>query len=378
LGGAYERIRELCMPSTDDSYWRAYDGLQNAKHIILRKYLGAWFPILASWNGKVLYIDCHAGRGRHKTGHPGSPLIALQLLLRHRAKDAILKGCEVFFVFFENNRENYDDLCREVETLGELPEGVDVHAYCKDYEATLRRICEETRSRGRKLAPSFAFVDPYGFTLSMGTLNTLLSFPASELLVNFMFRHVDMAIRNVSQEENMDRLFGTEEWRGLRGMDAYDERVNAIIALFSGQLKAEFVTHMLMRGSNKALKYVLFHASNHPEGRKKMKDAMWATAPAGDFTAYERDRPGQLVLLQPEPDLAPLRADLWETFAGQTVDMLRLYEWLLRTLYLEKHLHAVLRDYRNAGVLSCSGYTGRFAFRKNPTINFPAERPPEA
>jgi len=352
------------MPSTDENYWRSYGGLQNAKHIILRKYLGAWFPILASWNGKVLYIDCHAGRGRHKTRHPGSPLIALQLLLRHRAKDAILKGCEVFFVFFENNRENYDDLCREVEALGELPDGIDVHAYCEDYETTLRRICDETRSRGRKLAPSFAFVDPYGFTLSMETLNTLLSFPASELLVNFMFRHVDMAIRNVSQEENMDRLFGTEEWRALQGIDAYDERVNAIIA-----------TDMLMRGSNKALKYVLFHASNHPQGRKKMKDAMWATAPAGDFTAYERDRPEQLVLLQPEPDLGPLRADLWETFAGQTVDMRRLYEWLLRTLYLDKH---VLRDYRNAGVLSCSGYTGRFAFSKNPTISFPAERPPEA
>jgi hypothetical protein len=28
-----------------------------AKHAILRKYLGAWLPIMTKWNGRVLHID---------------------------------------------------------------------------------------------------------------------------------------------------------------------------------------------------------------------------------------------------------------------------------------------------------------------------------
>jgi three-Cys-motif partner protein len=37
-----------------------------AKHEILSRYLDAWFPILASWNTKVLYIDGFAGPGTYK------------------------------------------------------------------------------------------------------------------------------------------------------------------------------------------------------------------------------------------------------------------------------------------------------------------------
>jgi three-Cys-motif partner protein len=71
------------MRDTDKEYWESYNDLQRTKHSILRKYLGAWFPILTSWSGRVLYIDCHAGRGRHKTGEEGSPIIALNCLLNH-------------------------------------------------------------------------------------------------------------------------------------------------------------------------------------------------------------------------------------------------------------------------------------------------------
>ena len=65
------------MNSTDESYWSDYTGLQHAKHQLLSKYLGGWFPILASANGRVIYIDCYAGRGRHASGHEGSPILAL-------------------------------------------------------------------------------------------------------------------------------------------------------------------------------------------------------------------------------------------------------------------------------------------------------------
>ena len=93
--------------TTDERYWANYDGLQLAKHAILQRYLGGWFPKLTSANNRVLYIDCHAGRGRHTTGQEGSPIIALKGLLKHRSIDKILKRADVNFIFFERNDKNY-------------------------------------------------------------------------------------------------------------------------------------------------------------------------------------------------------------------------------------------------------------------------------
>src|ERR1700678_3953596 len=66
-----------------------------AKHIILRKYLDAWFPILAAYNSRVVYVDGFSGPGRYTGGEPGSPVIALESALTHRAN---LRG-ELVFLF---------------------------------------------------------------------------------------------------------------------------------------------------------------------------------------------------------------------------------------------------------------------------------------
>src|SRR3972149_693407 len=129
--------REDVMSSVDEKYWAEYDGLQNAKHQLLRKYLGGWFPILASSQGRVLYIDCHAGRGRHRTGHEGSPILALRTLVGHRLRDKILAGAEVNFMFIEENQNNFEILQKEIQALGQLPTGVKVLPFQEDYEAWL-------------------------------------------------------------------------------------------------------------------------------------------------------------------------------------------------------------------------------------------------
>ena len=80
-------------------YWKEYNNLQRIKHEIIRTYLGGWFPKLARWSGKILYVDTHAGRGKHVTGHWGSPLVALRTLLEHSNRDLILRHSEVKFIF---------------------------------------------------------------------------------------------------------------------------------------------------------------------------------------------------------------------------------------------------------------------------------------
>lgn len=358
------------MRSTDVRYWAEYDGLQHAKHQLLKGYLKGWFPILSSSYGRVLYIDCHAGRGRHATGHKGSPILALELLLQHKLRDRILASTEVHFFFFEIDQYNYDCLCSEIEKLGELPANIHVHTHQEDYERSLRSAIQELRAESRRMAPSFAFIDPYGFSISMDLLNQLLAFPACELLISFMYRYVDMALHRTSQSDNMDTLFATSKWRELVAIEHPRERANETIALFSSQLAAEYVTHMNLIGENNALKYVLIHATNHAKGRELMKEAMWAVMPEGTFTAHERRSPNQLVLIVPEPDLYPLEEALISTFAGEEIRMDELYTWLTEQVYLKKHLHQVLRNLHNQGRVTFYDCEGRFAFSRNPVVRF--------
>src|ERR1700693_6137138 len=44
-----------------------------AKHRILKSYLDAWLPIMARYNGRILFIDGFAGPGRYSGGERGSP-----------------------------------------------------------------------------------------------------------------------------------------------------------------------------------------------------------------------------------------------------------------------------------------------------------------
>jgi three-Cys-motif partner protein len=363
------------MKDTNKKYWEDYDGLQHAKHQLLKNYLGGWFPILSRYKGRVIYIDSHAGRGRHLTGDDGSPILALKLLLNHRIRDQILLSTEVRFMFFENNLENYNYLRNEIASLGTLPPKMIVDCYDKDYEVELRAAIKDIRTRNKRPAPIFAFIDPFGFTLPMDLLNELLAFPSCELLINFMYRYVDLAIHQDDLADKMDALFGSSAWRSLVNTIDSDDRAESTIQLFSKQLNAKYVTHMKMRAVNGTLKYVLIHASNHEKGRKLMKGAMWSITPDGSFTASERYSPHQYVLLTPTPDLKPLEESLWNSFAGKKVSMDELYSWLVNEIYNESHLNDVLRDYRKKGIITASGYTGRFAFSHNPIITFPPSRP---
>jgi len=362
------------MNSTYDSYWAEYDGLQKAKHQLLRHYLGGWFPILASWQGRVIYLDCHAGRGKHDTGHEGSPILALKILLDHSHRDRILNDTEVRFIFFEKDQTNFDLLCEEIKTMGVLPPNVVIDPYMSDFEKELRKIIDNLHMRNENLAPSLAFVDPFGFSLSMNLLNDLLEFQCCELLVNFMYRFVDMAIHQPSQEKIMDNLFGCKSWRDLSLIEDSEQRALDTINLFSNQLNTKYATFMYMKGANNLLKYALIHVTNHSRGREKMKEALWRVTPDGSFTAYEKDSPFQPALISVDPDLEPLKNDLWATFKGKKTQYSTIRNWLVDTLYLPKYLHQILRGYRNTGIIPATGYGEKFAFKNDPLFEFPNNR----
>ena len=95
------------MPSDpNESYFRTYTPIQAHKHALIKHYLGAWYPKLASWSGRVLYLETHAGRGVHQSGQLGSPLVAIHALLEHPQQQRIMDRCEFHFYLMECNSEN--------------------------------------------------------------------------------------------------------------------------------------------------------------------------------------------------------------------------------------------------------------------------------
>ena len=67
------------------------DGVDDLKHELIREYLKGWFPKMTLGTTgcrRLLYIDTHAGRGKHRSGQLGSPLVALTLWLLAAAASA--------------------------------------------------------------------------------------------------------------------------------------------------------------------------------------------------------------------------------------------------------------------------------------------------
>jgi three-Cys-motif partner protein len=91
-----------------------------------RVNLNGWYPKLGTWARRVLYVDTHAGRGRYESGDAGSPVLALQTLLRHSYREKLLNASEFNFLFIERDPANRAALEAELSQLKPFPARVNV------------------------------------------------------------------------------------------------------------------------------------------------------------------------------------------------------------------------------------------------------------
>ena len=82
-----------------------------AKHEILRRYLSAWYPILSTYNPRIVYLDGFCGPGRYKGGEDGSPIIALREALKYSQR---LKNNEITFLFVDERADRIAHLNAEL------------------------------------------------------------------------------------------------------------------------------------------------------------------------------------------------------------------------------------------------------------------------
>lgn len=311
-----------------------------AKHRILRFYLDAWLPIMGSWSPKLVLVDGFAGPGIYKDGEPGSPILMLNAYLEHAHRDKIRS--ELIYAFIEQDKERFQRLQAEVGKLA-LPSNVKPHFYNLSFEDVFGGIVDALGSRAAQMAPTFAFIDPFGYTgTPMELTGRFLQFNRCEVLIYVPLPWINRFLGREGQERAMTSFFGTDRWREaleLRGQP----RLQFLHDLFRDQLHAEcglqFVRSFEIITAAKNTGYHLFFGTNNELGLEKMKDAMWSVDPAEGDCFRDSTAKGLMPLFEPEPDLAPLAAALEHEFRGRdfTIEEAERFT-LVETPYRTAHL----------------------------------------
>lgn len=303
------------------------DDHTRAKHRVLGSYLNAWIPIMAQQALKVqaqmvgqprlLMVDGFAGPGRYATGEPGSPLIMINALLEHAAFPR-LGGVKFIYLFIEHDVRRVAHLSEELEKL-DLPDNVEVVVEHGEFEDTFGTVVDGIHSRGRSLVPTFAFIDPFGYSAaSMSLAGKLLDFPRCEALIFLPLTFVHRFVGRDGQEAALTSLFGSEAWLPARDMRG-DERRTFLLELFEQQLLAqgqvEYVDSFALR-TRDGNDYRLVYATGNRRGLEVMKGAMWSVDPEEGTRYVAKTDAGQEVLFVPAPQVntGPLLNELRETF----------------------------------------------------------------
>jgi three-Cys-motif partner protein len=327
-----------------------------AKHAILRAYLNAWLPIMGlRYNERLVLVDAFCGPGVYEDGEPGSPIIMLNAFLEHNLRDRI--NAELVYLFIDEDAERTAVLKDEIKNLGPLPKNVTVHVETDRYENAFRTLLDGLTERGASLAPTFAFLDPFGYSDAPMTLTgRFLQFRGCEVLIYVPFPDIHRFIEREGQERALTSLLGGKEWEEAKGLTGH-ERLQYLHDLFKRQLEnecgLEHVRSFQIVAKHSARGYHLFFGTNHRLGLHKMKDAMWSVDPVAGTRFQDSTLIDTPTLFESEPDLTPLREGLKARFGSRTFTIEEAIDFaLFETPYRPEHVKTkTLRPMEREGKL---------------------------
>ena len=322
-----------------------------AKHEILSYYLKGWFPIVASFPQRMLYIDGFAGPGEYIGGEDGSPLLALKVALQHRLRDKLKQPTvELVFIFIEKDEARCQNLRQKLSGL-QLPPNFKVRTYCNSFAAVFGDMLTQIEEQNKRLAPSFVFIDPFGPTgFPMSLMRRLAQQSSSEVLINFQYQSLNQwFLPDPSKHEYLSELYGDERWRPALDIVDSDEKEIYLREKYREALEElgwRKVRHFGMVNKHNQRQCYLFFATSNWRGSWLMKRAMWSAAPEGDFEYSDLTGPYPKLFQMPKDEeySKGLADRLYQSHQGQTV----LKEILLQKdvawddVCIERHLTKAL------------------------------------
>jgi three-Cys-motif partner protein len=329
---------------SDIALW-PLDPHTGAKHALLKLYLDRWFPILGKHHQRINYIDGFAGPGEYAGGEKGSPILAIQSAMEHVSRGTLGSHVTINFIFVESDKAHVDHLRKLIGQMS-LPTQFKVGVIDGLFRDGIGGILDRIESDNKALAPTFAFVDPFGFSgIPLSLMTRILKFPRCEVFVNVMADFINRFLEhpNDGVTGHFPETFGTDEVLSIPRQPGV--RLDNILALYRRQLcpHAKFVGRFDMHGRQDRKAYSLFFATNAPRGFEKMKEAMWSV---DKYTGNKfSDADPNPVSLFESWGYEPLWDLLRGKFAGSTVPMSALETFVIEeTDYLPTHGRKILAE----------------------------------
>lgn len=319
-----------------------------AKHIILKKYLEAWMPILSK-HEKVIYIDGFAGPGEYTKSEEGSPIIAINTVLNHILLPQMKADFQ--FIFIEKN----PTLCSHLEGLcKKLPNKPNIKIDCKcgEFHTIVDGILTPIEKEGKTLAPTFVFIDPFGFAgVPLSLINRLMKNDKCEVLINFMYEDISRWFKNPGNKPHLNEMFGNNKWKEVLSSDkSAQEKTIELHNVYRDQLLSQgnikYVRSFMMKNKFNKPDYFLFFGTNSLVGLKAMKEAMWKVDRHGSFQFSDATYdPNQAVLFEPEPNYGRLKKEILTRYKGKKVSIKDLENFVLvDTAFLTTHIRKPILD----------------------------------
>lgn len=366
-----------------------------AKHRILKEYMNAWLPIMAQTTGRIVYFDGFAGSGEYDDGSIGSPLIAVDCANDHVLKDNF-KG-EIVYIFVELHGGRHRHLMEMLqkkygtlsgETYALLPKNYKVQVTCGDFNQIANGILGDLEDKGLNLAPTMAFVDPFGYVaLDTDILARILRFKKCELLVTYMSGFID---RFASEEKHKNSIITTlkisaEELAKTAAIRDKEEREvtwlrylnDAIVGkaqLLMGSSQPIYKLYFKMLDKSNNTMYYLAYFTKGVKGLEVMKRAMSKVGVQWNYRFSDHDfKPGQKSILdytQEEPWLKEEAEAIHRRFTGRKMPVFLVKKWVLTdTIWLpsSKSLRILEEDGR---AMYLSGRQKAFSYPDSTWLQF--------
>jgi three-Cys-motif partner protein len=294
-----------------------------------------------------LYFEGFAGPGVYTNGKPGSPIVAIKSALEHILRPHF-ENKEIIFLMVEKEEDRANRLRKEIKRqCPNIPSAWTVEVERGDFVRTLEPVLDDLQQKGARLAPTFAFLDPFGFKdLPMDLVSRLLAFRWCDTLITFMARDINRFAEEPYHVEAVDRCLGSDAWRPQLPPGAEDRR-SFFLRVYEEAIKARVsdvrVRSFEMSGQLGPI-YYLVGATKHKEGVKVMKRAMWTTDPTGNYQFSDRTA-GLRTLLQWEDEPAWTGTAMrrtYERFAGRTVFVEQVEDFVLYETPFEFKKRAIL------------------------------------
>ena len=349
------------------------------KHRILREYLAAWLPILGTSHNRIVYIDGFAGSGSYEDGGDGSPVIALDTALEHTSRAAFN---EIVFWFIEAGRDSRAALEEKLakkfpRVKNERGGRVKYFVVGGKFEDVVGGVLDKIEESGDRLAPTFAYIDPFGFTgFSMDVIKRILGYSRCEVMVTFMDGFINR-FHGDRNEGALNALYGTDAWKGI-GESGSDEGIG-YVDLYKSQLEgagAKYVKTFRMVDCKNQTIYHLVYATKHIRGMKAMKTAMQKASRTGEYEFSDRTDPNQALLIEPKETTGQgAAASIFKRFGGMKsvpVEEVEEYVWTETEYVFEKSILKGMEDERPARIAAVRGRKRRGTYPGGCRISFAA------